>query len=114
MKMDPDDRLAAAAGGAVRLMGDSAGLATDAILQLQEAVFAACKKCFRTQTTGKACEIDLERGEDQIRVEVIVPECAAPEHDKPLWPGIDKVECESRNGSGILRLTKHVAKAAGS
>jgi len=114
MKMDPDDRLAAAAGGAVRLMGDSAGLATDAILQLQESVFAACKKCFRTQTTGKPCEIDLERGEDQIRVEVIVPECAVPDHDKPMWPGIDKVECESRNGSGILRLTKHVAKAAGS
>jgi len=114
MKMDPDDRLAAAAGGAVRLMGDAAGLATDAIMQLQDAVFAACKKCFRNQTTGKACEIDLERGEDQIRVEVVVPECAAPEHEKAAWPGVDEVQCESRNGSGILRLTKRVARAAGS
>ena len=111
--MDPDDRLAAAAGGAVRYMGDSAGLSTNAILQLQAAVLAACKKCFMTQKTGKYCDIRLRRTEDRIEVEVLVPECAPPEDNLGLrWDGIDDVHCEARGDSGVLRLTKFIAAAA--
>jgi|HubBroStandDraft_2_1064218.scaffolds.fasta_scaffold06136_5 hypothetical protein len=110
--MDPDERLAAAAGGVVRCMGDTAGLASEATLQLQAAVLAACRKCFGTQTTGKRCEIRLRRSEDRIEVEVTVPECTPPEHEKLAWPGVDEVICEERSGAGVLRLTKFVAAAA--
>jgi hypothetical protein len=111
--MDPDDRLAAAAGGAVRCMGDSAGLSNDAIAQLQTAVLAACRKCFLTQTTGKRCEINLRRTEDRIEVEVLVPHCVPPQDKSGLsWDGIDDVHCEDRGESGVLRLTKFIATAA--
>ena len=94
-------------------MGDSAGLSNDAILQLQGAVLAACKKCFMTQKTGKHCEINLRRTEDRIEIEVLVPECAPPEDKSGLsWAGIDDVHCEARGGNGVLRLTKFIATAA--
>ena len=112
-QMDPDDRLAAAAGGAVRCMADSAGLSNDAILQLQTAVLAACKKCFLTQKTGKHCEINLRRTEDRIEVEVLLPECKPPDDESGLsLEGIDDVHCEARGESGVLRLTKFIATAA--
>jgi hypothetical protein len=111
--MDPDERLAAAAGGAVRCMGDSAGLSTDAILQLQVAVLAACKKCFAKQQTGQPCEIDLRRAPDRIEVQVVVPECAPPEDKSGLsWEGIDEVQCEARGNAGVLRLTKFITTKA--
>jgi hypothetical protein len=111
--MDPDERLAAAAGGAVRCMGDSAGLSTDAIVQLQAAVLAACKKCFAKQTAGKQCEIDLRRTADRIEVQVVVPECAPPEDKSGLsWEGIDEVHCETNGNSGVLRLTKYITTKA--
>jgi hypothetical protein len=113
LKMDPDVRLAAAAGGAIRCMGDTAGLPTEEIVQLQAAVNGACKKCFATQTTGKPCEIDMRRTADRIEVEVVVPECTPPaEQEKLSWPGVDEVQCEARDHAGVLRLTKFVASAA--
>jgi hypothetical protein len=45
-------------------------------------------------------------------VEVTVPECTPPEHEKLAWPGVDEVICEERSGAGVLRLTKFVAAAA--
>jgi hypothetical protein len=94
-------------------MGDSAGLSTDAILLLQAAVLAACKKCFDTQKTGKHCEINLRRTQDRIEVEVTVPECVPPDDKSGLaWDGIDEVLCEARGNEGVLRLTKFIATAA--
>jgi len=94
-------------------MGDTAGLPTEEILQLQAAVFAACQKCFGAQTSGKRCAIDLRRAVDRIEVEVLVPGCAPLADDGELsWPGVDEVQCETRGDGGVLRLTKFIVTAA--
>jgi len=43
-------------------------------------------------------------------VEISVPGVAAPQ-EKPrvAWAGVDEIECENRENSGVLRLTKFVS-----
>ena len=110
LKMDPDERLAAGAGGAVRCLADAAGLPDEAILQFQASVVSACKRCFGAQSPDKFCEIMLDRLQDRIQVEVTVSECKSPqEKDKLAWPGVDEVRCEPRDDSTVLRLTKFLS-----
>jgi len=48
--LDPDARLAAAAGGVVRYLADIAGFENDAVARLQSAVIAACAQAFELLT----------------------------------------------------------------
>ena len=107
--MDPDERLAAAAGGAARYYADSAGLENDAILQWQAAVVAACKHCFHCHSTATSCQITLRRLDNRIEIELALPgKVPPPSQEKPSWPGVDEVQCESHENEAVLRLTKFV------
>ena len=106
--MDPDDRLAAAVGGAARYLADVAGLQNEAILQFQASVVSACKHCFRCHDTATTCAVLLRRSVDRIEVEVSMPGNAPPPKEKPSWEGIDEVHCEAGQKYALLRLTKFV------
>jgi hypothetical protein len=107
--MDPDERLVAAVGGVARYLADAAGLGNEMILQFQASVVSACKHCFRCHTSDEPCGITLRRSLDRLEVEVALPGTEPPPNDKSLWKGIDEVYSESREHTGILRLTKFVS-----
>ena len=111
LSLDHDERLAAAAGGAMRIFADAAGLSNDLIEQLKAAVISACKMCFDFHNNCETpCQVNFRRLDDRIEVEISVPGVAAPQ-EKPLvvWAGVDEIACENRENSGVLRLTKFVS-----
>jgi anti-sigma regulatory factor (Ser/Thr protein kinase) len=114
LSLDHDERLAAAAGGAMRIFADAAGLPNENIEQLKTAVVSACKLCFDFhQDSTTPCQVSFRRLDDRIEVEVSVPGVAAPE-EKPQvsWAGVDDIQCENRDNSGVLRLTKFLSPVA--
>jgi hypothetical protein len=112
LRIDPDDRLVAAVGGAARYLADAAGLANETILQFQASVVSACKHCFHCHTSHEQCGVMLRRSLDRLEVEVSVPGAQPPSDQKPSWDGIDEVHCEARDHDALLRLTKLVPPTA--
>jgi hypothetical protein len=107
--MDPDERLAAAVGGVARFLGDGAGLANEAIFELQSSVLSACRHCFALHVSNSPCEIEFQRLPDRIEMELSLPVEEAPADRRHLaWPGVDEVHCETRGELAVLRLTKFV------
>src|SRR5713226_1529339 len=69
LKMDANPRLAAAAGGATRCLGDAAGLEDASLSQLQSAIVAACHEEFRHLNAAHPhLEVTLTRFADRIEV----------------------------------------------
>jgi hypothetical protein len=112
LHLDPDDRLAAAVGGAIRYFADNAGLDNDSILQLQASVLAACKQFFDACHGPAPCEASIRRLDDRLELELQVPGSAL-EHgnDKFSWPGVDEVHAETTSDVSRLRLIKRLASA---
>ncbi len=107
LQMDPDERLAAALGGAVRHFADGAGLPDNAILEMQATVVGNCRRCFQLHAETGRCEIALHRLVDRLEVELSVPgNYSQAERDKLSHAGLDEVQYEVRDGYAILRLTK--------
>lgn len=109
VRMDPDERLVAAVGGAARYLADAAGLGNETILEFQSSVVSACKHCFHCHSSGTPCGITLRRELDRLEVEVNLPGTEPSDSAKPSWAGIDEVHCESKDHAAILRLTKFVS-----
>jgi hypothetical protein len=109
LRMDPDERLVAAVGGAARYMADAAGLGNEMILQFQASVLSACKHCFKCHSAHTPCAIMLRRSLDRLEVEVALTGTEPPPEEKPSWEGIDEVHCETTGHAAVLRLTKFVS-----
>lgn len=89
MLIDPDVRLAAAAGGAARYLADAAGLDNGAVSALQTETVAACSKGLKEiAETHLRMEVTVTRAPD--RIEVVV----------------------SRPGAEASRLTKYLGASA--
>jgi hypothetical protein len=113
LQMDADVRLAAAAGGAARYFADNAGLANEAILNLQESVMLACKHCFHCHSSATSCEVTLLRYEDRLEIDLSVPGKESPEgNEKPTLPGVDEVHCEFLENSARMRLIKFLGNGS--
>ena len=95
----------------MRVFADAAGLPNENIEQLKAAVVSACKLCFEFHPDStKPCQVSFRRLDDRIEVEVSVPGVAAPaEKPSPHWAGVDAIQCETRDNSGVLRLTKFLS-----
>jgi hypothetical protein len=107
--MDPDERLAAAVGGAARFLADGAGLANEDIFELQSSVLSVCRHCFGLHLSKTPCEVAFHRLADRIEMELFLPVEEAPADKGHLaWPGVDEVHCETRGELAVLRLTKFV------
>lgn len=52
LRLDADPRLAAAAGGAVRLLAEATGMPDEVCKELQEATIRACVKAFDARAMG--------------------------------------------------------------
>ena len=113
VRVDHDDRLVAAVGGAARYLADVAGLDNDVILQFQDSVVSACRFCFQCPDSAESCAITLRRSEDRIEVEVSLGSAQAPPTEKPSWRGVDEVHCEAGLHTSMLRLTKFVSPGHG-
>jgi hypothetical protein len=107
LQIDPDPRLAAAAGGAAHYLGDAAGLENPGLFQLEAATVAACIEAFR-QIHAAECHLDvtLKRFADRIEVALCleggnVASGKAPE-------GIDSVQFEKQGKCAVTRLTKYL------
>ena len=88
MLIDPDVRLAAAAGGAARYLADAAGLDNGAVSALQTETVAACSKGLQQLTDNQRVAVTVTRSPD--RIEVVV----------------------SRPGAEASRLTKYLGASA--
>jgi hypothetical protein len=88
MLIDPDVRLAAAAGGVARYLADAAGLDYGAASALQTETVAACSKGLRQLTENQRVAVTVTRSAD--RIEVVV----------------------SRPGAEASRLTKYLGASA--
>jgi hypothetical protein len=113
LQMDADVRLAAAAGGVARYFADNAGLANEAILNLQESVMLACKHCFHCHSSANSCEITLLRYEDRLEIDLAVPGKETSEGQQELMlPGVDEVHCEFLGKSARMRLIKFLGNGS--
>ena len=109
LRLDRDERLAAAVGGVARFFADNAGLDNELILELQSSVLSACRHCFGLHHSGTPCEVAFQRLADRIEMELFLPAEEAPADKGHLtWPGVDEVHCETRGASAVLCLTKFV------
>jgi hypothetical protein len=88
MLIDPDVRLAAAAGGVARYLADAAGLDNGAVSALQTETVAACSKGLQQLTENQRVAVTVTRSAD--RIEVVV----------------------SRPGADASRLTKYLGASA--
>ena len=124
-QIDPDDRLAAAAGGAARYFADAAGLTSEAVAEFQKAVVAACKQTFQ-YLAGKHPHLTVKVTHYADRIEVVLthegealPAVGLDEiagfgdapGGNPLR-GVDRVQYEVREGKAVTRLTKYLGQAS--
>lgn len=124
--MDPDARLAAAAGGAARYLAESAGLANEAVAQLQKSIVAACLEAFEHLTGGRPhLDVTLTLFTDRIEVAVTHEGATSPalglhqiagfaDHfgGSGALDGVDRVQFEAHQGSAVTRLTKYFGRTS--
>jgi hypothetical protein len=107
LQIDPDPRLAAAAGGAVRYLGEMAGLENPGLAQLQAATVAACHEAFR-QIHGNHQHLDVTLTRFADRIEVALSPEGGDSSGRQAPEGIDSVQFEKQGSCGVTRLTKYL------
>jgi hypothetical protein len=125
LQIDADARLAAAAGGAARYFGESAGLSTDEVADLQKSIVAACEEVFEHMTGDRPhLTVTLTRYPDRLEVSMSHEGGAEPAvgldriagfaHQVGAsggLGGVDRVQYELHDGLAITRLTKYLGHA---
>jgi len=124
-QIDPDPRLAAAAGGAARYFADAAGLPGEVVAEFQKAVVAACEETFQQLHGDHAhLRVSVTHYADRIEVALAYEGEAAPAvgldqiagfgstlGNSNALGGIDRVQYEARGGTAVTRLTKYLGDA---
>jgi hypothetical protein len=111
LQMDPDERLAAAAGGAVRHFGDAVGLEAEATIELQSSVLDACRFCFKLQPAAARFQVLFQRLPDRIQIELSFPgNDSHLDQAQTAFPGVDEVQAQP----SLLRLTKLIPASSAS
>ena len=125
LQIDPDARLAAAAGGAARYFAESAGMLSEAVVELQKSVVAACQEAFE-HLAGEHPHLVVTLALFADRIEIAMTHRGGGEPAVGLdriagfadqlgssggLGGVDRVQYESRNGLAVTRLTKYLGHA---
>jgi hypothetical protein len=124
LQIDPDARLAAAAGGAARYFAEAAGLTSDEAAELQKSITAACQEAFEHLTEDHPqLTVKLTRYPDRIEIATAHEGNGAPALGLDRIAGfadqlgasgglggVDRVQYETRNGWAITRLTKYLSR----
>lgn len=124
LQIDPDPRLAAAAGGVARYLSETSGLDSKAVFALQDSVVAACLDAFR-RVAGAHPHLTVTATRFPDRIEVALAYQMKPSArttsdqgrvsgvsgNKPQLHGVDRVQREARDGLAVTRLTKFLGNA---
>ncbi len=111
IRLDADARLVAAAGGVARYFADAAGLAGEAVSDLQTATIRVCNWEIEQLKSESALEVTLTRSPDRIEVAVsraATSGAASEEQEPKTIAGVDQVESDLRGDKKVTRLTKFV------
>jgi hypothetical protein len=122
LQIDPDARLAAAAGGAARYLAEVAGLTSEEAADLQKSIVAACLDTFEHLTADHShLTVTLMRYRDRIEITIAHQGDAAPAMGLDRIAGfatqigssgglgaVDRVQYETRGSLAITRLTKYL------
>jgi hypothetical protein len=122
LQIDPDARLAAAAGGAARYLAEAAGLTSEESSELQKSIVAACQESFESLAGDHPhLTVTLMRYPDRIEIAIAHEGDAAPAIGLDRIAGfatqigaagglggVDRVQYEARGGLAITRLTKYL------
>jgi hypothetical protein len=125
LQIDADARLAAAAGGAARYLGESAGLTSDEVAELQKSIVAACKEAFE-HLAGEHPHLTVTFSRYPDRIEVAMSHEGTAEPAVGLdriagfasqlggsggLGGVDRVQYDAHDGLAVTRLTKYLGHA---
>jgi hypothetical protein len=125
LQIDADARLAAAAGGAARFFGESAGLPSEELADLQKSIVAACQEAFE-HLTGEHPHLTVTLIRYPDRIEVAMAHKGSGEPAVGLdriagfasqlgssggLGGVDRVQYEAHDGFAVTRLTKYLGHA---
>jgi hypothetical protein len=120
VQMDPDPRLAAAAGGAARFLAEAAGLDPGKAAKLQAAVVNACKRAFDSLSQNHArLYVTFQSLAGRIEIELSHQGQALPAlgldavagfgtSSGSAMSGVDRVQFEQRDDAVVTRLTKYI------
>jgi hypothetical protein len=125
LQIDPDARLAAAAGGAARYLAEASGMMSEAVAELQKSVVAACEEAFEHLLGDRPhLVVTLERFVDRIEIAMTHEGSGEPAvgldriagFAKQLGgssglAGVDRVQYEAHDGVAVTRLTKYLGHA---
>jgi hypothetical protein len=130
LKIDADPRLAAAAGGAARCLGDAVGFEDASLSRLQSAIVAACREEFRhLDPAHPYLEVTLLRFPDRIEVALahegesstalgldavvgFAAQLGQNSGGTSALDGVDRVQFETNGSCAITRLTKFLRSPA--
>lgn len=125
LQIDPDARLAAAAGGAARYLAESAGVLSEAVAELQKSVVAACEEAFE-YLIGDNPHLIVTLAVFADRIEIAMTHEGSGEPAVGLdriagfagqlggsggLGGVDRVQYEAHDGRAVTRLTKYLGHA---
>ena len=125
LQIDPDARLAAAAGGAARYFAESAGMLSEAVAELQKSVVAACQEAFE-HLIGSHPHLVVTLAVFADRIEIAMTHQGTGEPAVGLdriagfasqlggsggLGGVDRVQYEAHDGLAVTRLTKYLGHA---
>jgi hypothetical protein len=122
LQIDPDARLAAAAGGAARYLAESAGLTSEEAAELQKSIAAACQEAFEHLVGNHPhLTVTLRRYPDRLEIALAHDGNGAPAVGLDRIAGfadqlggsgglggVDRVQYEARDGLANTRLTKYL------
>ncbi|MGB2645279.1 MAG: hypothetical protein WBG02_20420 [Candidatus Acidiferrum sp.] len=125
LQIDPDARLAAAAGGAARYLAESAGILSEAAAELQHSVVTACREAFEHLAGDHShLVVTLALFADRIEIAVAhegngepavgldqIAGFAGQMGGSSALGGVDRVQFETRDGLAVTRLTKYFGHA---
>jgi hypothetical protein len=121
LQIDADLRLAHAPGGAARYFAAAGGVASEAAVELQKSVVAACQEAFENLTVQHPhLTVNIMRYPDRIEIAIAHKGNEAPAvgldriagfagqlGSSGGLGGVDRVQYEVRNGMAVTRLTKY-------
>lgn len=125
LQIDSDARLAAAAGGAARFVGEAAGLSSEASIELQKSVVTVCIQAF-SGLSDEHSHLTVIVGRFPDRIEVAVAHQGDPSPAVGLdqiagfagglgggikLSGVDRIQYEARQGQAVTRLIKYLGNA---
>lgn len=125
LRIDADDRFAAAAGGAARYFADTAGLESKEVARLQAATVSACREAFENLTPQHPqLEVTLTKFADRIEVALRHRGAAVPAvgldsiagvaahlgagMSGGALGGVDRVQYDTQGDVTVTRLTKYL------